>query len=186
MSRSALALAVSCAVALCLAASPAGAGGLGALGFGGFQSGPLLGPGLDDDEPGNDTSAWADAGAGLEIIVGRRTARINGRARALYTATVATGDDAATAHSGVFTFGLSVQLQPRVDSAVGIYALLDLGVSGIALYHQERLIVDAGIGARFSLSGPAELFVEAAWVMQARDHVWHGARASGGLRLHFD
>ncbi len=166
--------------------SPAQAGSVGAFGLGGFHSGIALGENLDDEDSTNDTGLWGDGGAGIEVTLGPSGGRLLGRGRGAWNVIVSPDPDVPLFHTGVFSFGLSVELLPNLDSPVGLYGAVDVGVSGLALYHQERLLVTAGPGLRVRVGKRAHAFVEAAYLLEVRDAVWQGMRASGGVRFFLD
>ncbi len=142
---------VACLVAF---ASPrtASAGGVGVFDATGLHFGQAL-----DSEGG--TGTWLDQGGGLEVHLGTRGARVSGRLRLYYSAIIDLRG--GVRHAGLFSGGVQVELLPDLEKKLGLYAVVDLGVSPLVTQLRIFMFADAGIGLRVRLNDVIALFGEA-------------------------
>ena len=142
-----------------LLAVPAQAGGFGVYDQTGFHFGAALG------EAGG-TGSWLDQGGGLEVFLGHRGARVTGRIRLSYAAIIdispassdATGS--GVQHAGLVSGGVQVELLENLESTVGPYLLVDLGVAPLVTHMRAFMFADLGVGLRVRPTDVLELFAE--------------------------
>ncbi len=154
------------------------AGGVGVLDMTGFHAG------VDPADLEGGGGTWFDQGGGLELWIGAKASRINGRMRVLYNYVTPAEDYAS--HFALVTFGLEVQLLNNLESPFGLHMHLDLGPAILALQHEEFGMADLGLGIHGDLSEHVTLFAEVSGQMRFRRYVWGGAVFTGGVRFPID
>lgn len=167
---------VGCFVALA-GAAPAHAGGLGVFDATGLHFGSAL------DSTGG-TGSWLDQGGGLEINLGVRGTRVSGRLRLFYSAIIDLRG--GVQHAGLFSGGMQVELLPDLDKKLGLYAVVDLGVSPLVTQLRIFMFADAGIGLRVHATDALTLFGEVTGQVRFDKRLSAGPLLFLGARFSFD
>lgn len=175
-------------VSLLAVSSPALAGGLGAFNGTGFHFGEALGEGAE-------TGSWMNEGGGVELVLGPRDVRLNGRLRFAYNAIIDLGErgdsgseasSAQVRHSGVMSVGAMVGLLPEVAEKFGLYLAVDLGISPLVQNMQFYFFADLGPGVRFHVTDRLTLFAELAGLFRYDTSFSGGVLMSLGARFPFE
>lgn len=164
---------------------PAGAlaGGIGGYNMTGFHFGEALREGGGDGR-------WLDEGGGIELQLGSRTSRIQGRIRFAYNAIIdldLVADGGGVQHAGIFSGGAQVQLLPDFDEkAFHLYVAVDVGVSPLVTNGRAFVFVDIGPGVRFDVNERFGLFAEVTGWMRYEKGFYGGPMIFLGARVHLD
>jgi hypothetical protein len=168
-------------VVAALALAPAGsarAGGIGIYDLTGFHAG------VDTADPEGGDGTWLDQGGGLEVWIGGRDARVNGRVRVFYN--LVHPAEAHARHFGLALFGVEVQLLKELGTPFGLHAFADIGPAFLAAEHGEFGMADLGIGLHGDLAQHLQVVVEVGGQLRFRRQLWGGAVLMAGLRFPID
>jgi hypothetical protein len=168
-----------------LLAAPAVAGGVGVFNQTGFHFGASLSESGDRSgarEGG--TGAWMDEGGGIELLLGYRKTRLNGRFRLSYAAIIDL--DGGVLHAGLVSAGVTVDLLKDLERKVGLYVALDLGVAPLATQLRVFMFADVGVGIRFRPNEIVEVFGELTGLFRYDKSPAGGPMLFLGVRFAFD
>lgn len=178
-------------VSLVAVPGPAFCGGLGAYNGTGLHFGEALGEGAENGR-------WLNEGGGLELTLGARDARLNGRLRFAYNAIIdldamriegsaeSSPQDVAVRHSGVMSVGATVGLLPDLARKLGLYLAVDLGISPLVQNMQFYFFATLGPGLRVHATDRLTLFVELGGLFRYDTSFSGGALMSLGARFPFE
>ena len=162
------------------------AGGVGVFNGTGFHAGPAL------SEAGG-TGTWVNEGGGIELYLGKRDFRLQGRLRFGYNAVidvtpVAEGVVAKNrvGHSAALSVGAKVELLPDVEKKFGLYFAADIGISPLVLHLRNYFWVDVGPGVRLDVNEVFGLFAELTGVVRYENGFTGGAWLYLSARFSFD
>ena len=169
-----------------LAPASALAGGVGVFNGTGFHAGPAL------SESGG-TGTWINEGGGIELFLGKRDFRLQGRLRFSYNAVIdvtplAEGAEAGNrvGHSGALSVGAKVELLPDITKRFGFYVATDIGISPLVQHLRNYFWVDVGPGVRVDVNDVFGLFAELTGVVRYENGFTGGAWLFLGARFSFD
>lgn len=157
--------------------STASAGGVGVF----DQTGLHFGEALRD---GGGTGKWLDQGGGLEINLGPPASRLSGRLRLSYAAIIDL--DGGVQHAGLFSAGVQVELLKDLEKKLGVYALVDLGVSPLVTQIKFFVFADAGVGLRYRITDIVSVFGEVTGMFRYDKSASGGPLLFLGARFAFD
>ncbi len=181
-------LTLSCLLCLLLVPGTALAGGVGFFVSPGFHAGPAL-------SAGGGTGTWADVGGGVELFLGKRDSRVQGRLRFGYNGVmdvtplpegVTAAPGSRVSHSGVLSLGAKIDLLPDVEKPFSVYLVGDLGVSPLVKHLKNYFWVDVGPGVRINANDVLSVFAELTGVVRFENGFTGGALLAAGVRLSFD
>ena len=149
-------------------------GSIGAVGMFGLYFGEAL-----DAEGGN--GRWVDFGGGLEVGLGARSGRLQGRLRIAYQGVA---DEAGELrHNGIFSAGLAIQLRKDPLAPLGVYVPLDVGVSPLVTELRVFVFAHGGIGVRYQVGDRLELFGEITALLRFEKALSAGPLLTVGARF---
>lgn len=162
------------------------AGGVGFFNGTGFHVGPAL-------SQAGGTGTWIDEGGGVELFLGKRDVRLQGRLRFAYNAVIDVtplpdGIEAKNRvrHSATLSIGAKVDLLPDVEKPFGFYIAADIGVAPLVRDLANYFWVDVGPGVRVHVNEVFGLFAELTGVVRYQNAFSGGALLFLGARLSFD
>ena len=160
-----------------LAPSSADAGGIGVF----DQTGLHFGDALRD---GGGTGKWLDQGGGVEVILGYRKKRLTGRLRLSYAAIIDL--DGGVQHAGLVSIGAKLEIFKDLEKPLGLYAVLDMGVSPLVTHLRVFVFADAGVGLRYRITDAITVFGELAAQVRFEKSFTAGPILFAGARFSFD
>lgn len=203
-------------LAALLASSSASAGGVGPLIMGGFHTEEVYyysnatdngnGPAYDnfrDFDQYRTVQSIANAGAGIELVLGDRDDMIQGVFRGFWmmdtpqtdpaTTTTLVNPDAVVSNVrtslsnvGVGTVGLQWGVLRAADDKFKLSLALNLGAGFVTPDHTEFLLGQAGVAVGYQLARNLEWAGELSYGLRFRKYTMHGAYFTTGIRVLFD